>query len=197
MAAMTDTLDHVLAQAWGRLQAGVRDRHDPWHQGVLANAGDDGPQARYVVLRAADPATGTLAFHTDRRSPKFASLGADPRLAWVFFGHGEQLRLAGQVTLHHDDAAADAAWAAMRPLARRTYAVPLAPGTAVPAPEDAGLPGLQSPPEPAALEAARANFVLARVRATALDWLSLAASGHRRARFERDGEAWRGSWLAP
>ena len=197
MTAMPDTLDDVLAHAWGRLHAGVRRRHDPFHQGVLANAGDEGPQARYVVLRAADQASGTLAFHTDRRSPKFAALAADPRLAWVFFGHGEQLRISGRVALHHDDAEADAAWAAMRPLARRTYAVPLPPGTAVGSPAEAGLPGLGAPADPALLALARAHFVLARVEATRLDWLSLAASGHRRARFEREAGVWRGHWLAP
>jgi pyridoxine/pyridoxamine 5'-phosphate oxidase len=197
MTAMPDTLDDVFAHAWARLRAGVAGRHDPFHQGVLANAGADGPQARYVVLRGADPARGELAFHTDRRSPKVAALAADPRLAWVFFGHGEQLRIEGRATLHHDDAEADAAWTALRPLARRTYAVPLPPGTGVATPAEAGLPGLSSPPDPGALDAARARFVLARVRATRLDWLSLAASGHRRARFERDGDGWRGAWLAP
>lgn len=197
MTAMPDTLDDVFAHAWARLRAGVLGRHDPFHQGVLANATDEGPQARYVVLRAADAASGTLAFHTDARSPKYAALAADPRLAWVFFGHGEQLRIEGRVRLHHDDDAARATWAAMRPLARRTYAVPLPPGTAVDAPEDAGLPGLGAPADPAALEAARARFVLARVEATRLDWLSLAASGHRRARFERGPDGWQGRWLAP
>lgn len=198
MAAMPETPDDVLAHAWARLAAGVRDRHDPFHQGVLANAGADGPQARYVVLRAADPATATLAFHTDARSPKVAVLSRDPRVAWVFFGHGEQVRVEGRVRLHGDgDAEAAATWAAMRPLARRTYAVPLPPGTAVATPADAGLPGLHSPVDPAALEAAAARFVLARVELVALDWLSLAASGHRRARFVRAGAGWQGGWCAP
>lgn len=197
MAAMPETLDDVLAHAWARLAAGVRDRHDPFHQGVLANAGDAGPQARYVVLRAADPVAATLAFHTDARSPKVAALARDPRVAWVFFGHGEQLRLEGRVRLHAGDAEAAAIWSSLRPLARRTYAVPLPPGTAVATPSEAGLPGLHAPVDPAALEAAAASFVLARVELASLDWLSLAASGHRRARFERADGGWQGGWCAP
>lgn len=197
MSTMPDTLDDVFAHAWARLRAGVLGRHDPFHQGVLANATAEGPQARYVVLRGADPAAGQLAFHTDRRSPKFAALAADPRLAWVFFGHGEQVRIEGRAELHHGDEAAHATWEMMRPLARRTYAVPLPPGTTVDEPRDAGLPALGVPVDPARLEAAREHFVLVRVQATRLDWLSLAATGHRRARFERTDAGWQGRWLAP
>lgn len=194
---MPDSLDAVWTHAWARLLAGARGRTDPFHQGVLATVSADGPQARYVVLRAVAAGEGRVAFHTDARSPKRAALRADPRIAWTFFGHGEQLRLAGTVTLHADDAPADAAWAALRRLSRRTYAVPLAPGTPVPQPEDAGLPGLDTPVDEATLAAARANFVLAQVRVGALDWLSLASSGHRRAAFRRTSGGWEGDWLAP
>jgi len=188
---MTDTLDAVRDHAWARLLAGARGRADPFHQGVLANVAGDAPQARYTVLRAVDPEAGTVAFHTDGRSPKVAQLQADGRVDWCFFGHGEQLRLAGNVTLHDDDSLADAAWAAMGRLARRNYAVPLAPGSPIDDP-------LQARPAPDADAAdTRANFVLARVRVARLDWLSLASEGHRRASFVRAGSGWDASWLAP
>lgn len=179
---MPDALDAVWTHAWARLLAGARGRADPFHQGVLSTMSEAGPQARYVVLRAVSADEGRVAFHTDARSPKLAELRADPRIAWTFFGHGEQLRLAGTVTLHADDAPADAAWAALRRLSRRTYAVPRAPG---------------APVDDATLAAARANFVLARVRIGSLDWLSLAATGHRRAAFRRTPDGWQGDWLAP
>lgn len=188
---MTDTLDAVRDHAWARLLAGARGRADPFHQGVLANVAGDAPEARYAVLRAVDPEAGTVAFHTDARSPKVAQLQTHGRVAWCFFGHGEQLRLAGDATLHHDDALADAAWAAMGRLARRTYAVPLAPGLPIDDPLQ-GRPAL----EPDATDT-RANFVLARVRVARLDWLSLAAEGHRRASFVRAGSGWDARWLAP
>lgn len=190
---MTDTLDAVRDRAWARLLAGARGRGDPFHQGVLANVGD-GPEARYVVLRSVDPDTATVAFHTDRRSPKFAQLQHDPRVAWCFFGHGEQVRLRGEVTLHADDAEADGAWAAVGRLSRRTYGVPLAPGRLIDDPLQAS-EGLEAASGDAA--GARAHFVLARIRVLRLDWLSLAASGHRRAHFVRAGSGWDASWLAP
>ena len=192
---MFDSLDAVWTHAWARLLAGARGRADPFHQGVLANAaGEAGPQARYTVLRAVDPDAATVAFHTDRRSPKRTQLAADPRVAWCFFGHGEQLRLSGRVVLHLDDAVADAAWAACGRSSRATYTVPLAPGSLIGLPAEGDRPAV---PDAATLAAARANFALARLHLESLDWLSLAASGHRRALFTAEDGRWQGSWRSP
>ena len=198
MMSMPDSLDAVWNQAWSRLLAGARGRSDPFHQGVLATAAADGPQARYAVLRAVDPDAGTVAFHTDRRSPKCAQLGDDPRIAWCFFGHGEQVRLMGRVHLHLDDAEADAAWSASRRSARQNYAGANAPGTAVHAAGEGGPPGLGAPPlDEAGIALARRHFAFARITVASLDWLSLSAAGHARARFERTGHGWSSGWLTP
>lgn len=198
MTPMPDSLDATWTHAWARLLAGARGRADPFHQGVLATASDEGPHARYAVLRAVDPGAGTVAFHTDRRSPKCVELAADPRVAWCFFGHGEQVRLTGTVQLHLDDAEADAAWAASRRSARQNYAGTLAPGTFVGQPGEGGPPGLGAPPmDEAGLAFARGNFAFARVTVASLDWLSLSAAGHSRARFERAGAHWDALWITP
>ncbi len=191
---MLDSLDDVWSHAWARLLAGARGRDDPFHQGVLANADDDGPQARYAVLRSVDPEAATVAFHTDRRSPKLAQLRADGRVGWCFLGHCEQLRLRGRVVLHLDDAPADAAWAACGRSSRATYTVPLAPGTPIDYPSAGDRP---TPADAATLAAARMNFALVRVQLDALDWLSLAASGHRRAVFAPEDGRWQGHWVSP
>jgi pyridoxine/pyridoxamine 5'-phosphate oxidase len=194
MSPLPDTLDAVWDHAWSRLFVGARGRNDPFHQGVLATVSPQGPQARYAVLRAVDAGSGCVAFHTDRRSPKCAQIAADARVAWCFHGHGEQLRLSGRVQLHLDDARADAAWAAARAAARRTYTVPLPPGTVVAHPELADAPE-RSAPDDAVL--ARGNFALGHITVESLDWLSLAATGHRRASFARRPGGWDSSWLAP
>ena len=196
MTLMPDSLDAVRDRAWARLLAGARGRSDPFHQGVLANASPDGPQARYAVLRAVDPGAGTVAFHTDGRSPKCAQLQADPRVAWCFFGHGEQVRLTGTVQLHADDAESDAAWAASRRSARQNYAGANAPGTHVGEPGEGGPPGLGAPPlDDAGIALARSNFVFARITVASVDWLSLSAAGHARARFDRADGGWRSTWI--
>ena len=191
---MTDTLDAVWNHAWTRLLAGARGRDDPFHQGVLATLSADGPQARYAVLRSVDPEAARVGFHTDRRSPKLVQLQADGRVAWCFFGHGEQLRLSGKVRLHLDDADADAAWAACGRASRSTYCVPFAPGSPLSDQTEGDRPAAV---DAALLSRARGHFALARIELVALDWLSLAASGHRRAAFARDHDRWHGRWLSP
>ena len=198
MTPMPDSLDAVWTHAWARLLAGARGRNDPFHQGVLATAMAEGPQARYAVLRAVDPGAATVAFHTDGRSPKCGQLRGDPRAAWCFFGHGEQVRLSGSVQLHPDGADADAAWEANRRSARQNYAGANPPGTAVRLPGEGGPPGLGSAPlDVAGMSLARGHFVFARFTVTALDWLSLSAAGHARAGFERTGTRWQSTWLTP
>lgn len=195
---MFDSLDAVWTHAWARLLAGARSGGDPFHQGVLATASADGPQARYAVLRAVDPTGRSVAFHTDRRSRKCAELSADPRVAWCFFGHGEQVRLAGTVQLHLDDAEADAAWAASRRSARQNYAGLNAPGSFVGLPGEGGPPGLGAPPlDDAGMAFARGNFAFARVQVQSLDWLSLSGKGHARALFEREVTGWQAIWTTP
>ncbi|MBC7477316.1 MAG: pyridoxamine 5'-phosphate oxidase family protein, partial [Pseudorhodobacter sp.] len=72
-------LSHLHAEVWLRLSRGVHDRHAPARHPTLATVSVDGrPQARTVVLRAADKPAGTLDIHTDLYSAKFQELRATP-----------------------------------------------------------------------------------------------------------------------
>ena len=62
------TLDDTLNDVWQRLGRGVADRKAPARHPVLATVGKNGGEARMVVLRGADRATGCLEVHTDRKS---------------------------------------------------------------------------------------------------------------------------------
>jgi pyridoxamine 5'-phosphate oxidase len=65
-------------------------------------------------------------------------------------------------------------------------------------PGEGGPPGLGAPPlDDAGIALARAHFAFARITVASLDWLSLSATGHRRARFERAGDGWQSTWLTP
>lgn len=181
-----------------RLHEGVRRRKDPFHQGVLATQGSDGPKARYLVLRGFDRANGVVTLHSDRRSDKLAQIDADPRASYCLFGDKLQLRLEGRITIHRDDAVADAAWARTGMMARRTYLVDPAPGSVLAEP-GGGLPEDLSrhAPEPGRSEEGRENFAVLALQLERIEWLSLAATGHRRARFVRSDGGWKGDWLAP
>jgi pyridoxamine 5'-phosphate oxidase len=184
------TLDEVLAEAFALISRGVADRRHAFHTPTLATIGRDGaPEARTLVLRAFDPAGRRIRLHTDRRAGKVAEIAAEPRCALHFYDAkaGLQLRLGGRARVHAGDAIADAAWAGSRAMSRMCYAVEPAPGSPVPAP----------PPAPQDPEAGRPNFAVILLRFDRLELLDLAATGHRRARFDwRDGVQ-SATWLVP
>lgn len=190
---MTDDLAETLAGAWGHLGDGVTDRRSPFHTPALATIGLDGrPRLRTVVLREADPAARRLRIHLDRRSEKFLEIAHDPRVTLhAYDAAGRfQIRVEGTGALHADDAVADAAWAAARPMSRKTYAIapgpgtPLASGDAYALPDDA--------------EVGRRHFSVLVVTVARIETLSLAHEGHRRARFDWDSDgALAMTWLVP
>jgi hypothetical protein len=168
-------LEDALADAFRLLSRGVADRRHPFHTPTLATLGADGaPSARTLVLRGFDPASRRLRLHSDARASKVAELSAEPRAALHFYDSGAalQLRLSGRVTLHLDDAVAESAWAGSRAFSRMCYAIQPAPATPCPAP----------PPSPTDPEAGRAHFCVLLFQMEGLEFLHLAATGHRRAR---------------
>jgi hypothetical protein len=196
-AAFYDDLDATRAEAWARLVRGAADRRSALHTVQVATGGPEGPRVRTVVLRGADPQARSLRFHTDQRSGKVAALTAEPRVEVCGYDPRAkiQLRLRGLATLHRDDALADAAWAATGAGSRLCYRAPLGPGTAL------DTPGLADPSDalrhPADPELGRSAFTAVTVSVAEIEWLYLAARGHRRAVFLWQDGVWRGQWLAP
>ena len=194
-----DDLPAILAHAWQLLVRGGADRKSPVHTPVVASVDGDGlPQARVMVLRKADPADGTLRFHTDARSPKVAQLDGQAVAVLAYHAAEQvQLRISGLARIGRSVDEVDAIWNQSTLFARRCYLAEAPPGTPLLGPAS-GLPawieGQQ--PTPEQIAPARANFAVLWVGVTAIDWLHLANSGHRRALFRaRDG--WTGEWLAP
>jgi pyridoxamine 5'-phosphate oxidase len=192
-----DDLDASLAHAFGLLSRGVADRRSEFHHPVVATVGSDGrPRLRTVILRGFDMAKRELRFHTDRRAQKVAELAAEPRISLLGYDPAAkiQLRIEGRAVPHTDDAVADAAWEAAKFFSRQCYGIAPGPGTPLNAGADFALP--ETTEEGTA--PGRAHFTAVVVTMDSLEWLYLAAQGHRRARFVWDGEgAFSSSWLAP
>jgi pyridoxamine 5'-phosphate oxidase len=199
--ALTDDLDAIRTDIWTRWTRGGADRRSPFHTPVVASVRADGtPEQRVMVLRKADPLAATLRFHTDLRSAKVEQLRQSPVVNVIGYDPQAkvQIRASGIAAIAQDDAMSDAAWAATSISGRRCYLADPAPGTASPV-ATSGLPSPfdQTMPTLAESEAGRANFAVLLVTVDRLEWLYLAASGHRRAAFTRDGDTWRGRWLVP
>jgi pyridoxamine 5'-phosphate oxidase len=192
-------LPAILAHAWSLLVRGGADRKSPLHTPAVCSVDAQGlPSARVMVLRKADPAASTLRFHTDARSPKVAELNGKPVAVLAYHpGENIQLRIGGSARVLTDDPVVDGIWDQSTPFARRCYMAQHPPGTPLPGPAS-GLPPWIEGQQPTAeqIAPARPNFATLWIDVTAIDWLHLANSGHRRAVF-RAVDGWAGEWVAP
>lgn len=195
-AAYYDNLDESFNRAWQQLARATKDRRHGFHDIQIATVDAVGlPSLRTVVLRAVDAVTATLRFHTDARSSKVAELLANPAVAVHAYDAQRklQLRLSGRASLHSDDALADVAWAESHAMSRVCYRVQPAPGEPLDAP--GGFTHAVS--EDSGDDPGRGVFTAVVVHVESLEWLYLAASGHRRARWTRNDATWSGQWLVP
>ena len=152
---------------------------------VLATVGPDGwPEARMVVLRAADPIAASVDVHTDLYSAKITSLRALPRAALQFWLPEQQMqiRLTCAVAIMSGPDVTGI-WAKVPDPSRQSYGITPAPGTPI---ADA-LDYVKSP-DPA-------TFAVLHCAVRHIDAVHL-GTVHRRAAFARDTD-WRGEWLAP
>jgi hypothetical protein len=197
-AAFYDNLEGSLAEAWMRLARATVDRRSPLHTVQLASLGaDGGPRVRTLVLRGVDPEARLLRLHTDRRSPKAAEFATDPRAELCAYDPKAkiQIRARGRIVVHADDPIADAAWTASQPGSRICYRAVHAPGAPLGDPAQGDpTPEARAPEHP---DAGRRHFTALALTVERLDWLYLAARGHRRAGFAWTGDRWEGRWLAP
>ncbi len=196
-----DNLDASFEQAWLMLVRGGADRRSAFHTPVVASVDASGaPEARVMVLRQADRAARSLRFHTDIRTAKVAQLARQPAITVLGYDPGAkiQLRVRGVGNIIGDGAHADAAWARSALSSRKCYLAESAPGSGVEA-ATSGLPPAFETRDPDEAEAlpGRANFSVLLVTVESLEWLYLAAPGHRRARFQWSDTEWTKHWLVP
>lgn len=198
-----DDLDLSFAKAWDLIEPGASKRTTPAHTPVVGSIDATGvAQLRVMVLREADRNLRRLRFHTDSRSAKVDDFAKDERVSILMYDAAEklQLRLFGTARLETDGPEVDAAWAESTPFARRCYLAESAPGLSVDVPTS-GLPSWIEGKKPTEnqLSGARANFAVMLCEVTELEWLYLANSGHRRARWKWDDamQRWSGRWLIP
>ncbi len=199
---MTDErLQAVLEQCWTLLAAGVASRKSPMHTPVVATVDDAGwPSQRVMVLRDAKRDTRHLRFHTDSRSAKIEDIQRQDKISILAYDPDSavQLRITGLGHAQDEGVVADAAWETSTLFARRCYMAEAAPGTLIAEPVS-GLPKWIEGKMPTAdqIEPVRANFAVLMIEITTIEWLHLANSGHRRAKFSFVNGDWFGNWMIP
>lgn len=187
-----DDLMGTWQTAWQLMSRGAVDRKHAFHLMQVATIRADGrPTARTVVLRGCDPAHHTLRFHTDARSAKLAEIAADPRGTLHLYDRKAKIQLRCDVSfcvLEGDER--DQAWAATRPFSRTCYQVTTAPGSPIGDPYEMDF-------DPVTTADGSTHFRAIQANVHRLEWLYLAAKGHRRAQFSIEGDTVHGAWLVP
>ncbi|MCH1541452.1 MAG: pyridoxamine 5'-phosphate oxidase family protein [Alphaproteobacteria bacterium] len=189
-----DDLTASAAYGWSMLARGVKDRKSAFHTPSVATITDtNAPTIRTVVLRGCDTQAKTLRFHTDTRSGKIAELTDNPLGAMHFYDAGAKIQLRLAVRLEAlsgptHQAAYDAAWQATRPMSRECYQVTQGPGSVIDDPYNVDF------------DAARTRdgadyFIPVAAHILRMEWLYLAARGHRRALFDFENDTQ--NWLVP
>ncbi len=194
-------LEHWLADCWNELSCGVKSAKHPWHLGVLCTVNETGfPEGRTVVLRAAEQAVGQLVFHTDFRSPKCREIEHNKAVSLIFYNPAIalQLRVQAFAQIETGTVATKEIWNALPDRSLRSYATTQAPGTPLDGPGtdlpptwEQGVPGRD------AGGFTLKHFAVVRCEMITLDLLSLSATGHRRAKFQKQNAAWQGQWVTP
>jgi pyridoxamine 5'-phosphate oxidase len=183
------TEPEIRHRIWTELQRAPVDRHHEWRTPVLATLGKEGlPQARTVVLRAANPADGCLQMFTDFRSPKVAELVARPEAQLVFWSKrlSWQLRVRIHATVQHTGPEVDGVWERVRQSAAAgDYLSARAPGDVLPS------TGMQDTQDATTSASQPHHLAIISGQVLEMDWVELARSGHRRAVFSAHRWEWR------
>lgn len=194
------TLEEIWTNIWASLIDGAGFSQHPFNKPILASAGDDGPEARTIVLRKVDNKKKILICHSDVRSKKTEQLRRSPVASWLFWDAASriQLRLTTASTIHHLDEVAETAWAELSPTSKTNYSVALRPGTVI-ASAEAGIAAYDRNMSPE-IDTARTwfqHFSVIHSTVVKADWLCLSRAGHRRARFIVSDQGVDSSWIVP
>ena len=195
-ASYYDDLNASFDHAWQQLQQAVTDRSHGFRIIQIATlTADDRPSIRSVVLRDVDRAGHIFRFHTDRCSHKAVELRRRETVAAHVYDPALnlQLRLWGHARLHEEDAVADQAWQQAAEMSRVCYRIQPASGTPLTEPWST----LHAVPGQEYGDPGRDRFMVVTVTVDCLEWLYLAHTGHRRARWQRLADGWQGEWLVP
>ena len=181
------------------LTRGVKDRKHAFHTPVISNVDTQGGiDSRVVVLRKFDPANLILNFHTDFRSPKVSNLQKNNKSLFVFYDHKMkiQLRIKTTSSINNQNEKAKEMWDKTRLFSRKCYLTLKDPSSVTEFPED-GIPEHLTGKEPSLEESEQGykNFTVIRCKIKSIEWLYLAAKGHRRAKF--DLETNKNAWMVP
>ena len=184
---------------WGLLTNAVADRSSEFRTPVFICGNDKDLDGRVIVLRKADQENNFIQYHSDIRSSKIEKIKKNPSCSILFYGKKEkiQLRLKIDCEINYNNKITKESWDKTGHISRKCYLVTEGPGTVSKEPTS-GLNGKFNDFDFTKEESEQGykNFCVVKCKIKSIEWLYLAAKGHRRALIDLDGSK-KFTWLVP
>jgi 3-hydroxyisobutyrate dehydrogenase len=193
-----EDFNEIEKKIWNLLASAVSDRNSEFRTPVFICGQDNDLDGRVVVLRKASQQYNFIQYHSDIRSSKIEKIKKNPNCSILFYGKQEkiQLRLKAECTVHFNDEITKESWKKTGHISRKCYLVTNGPGTESVTPTsglDDKFDNFNYTKEES--ETGYKNFCVIRCKVKSIEWLYLAAKGHRRAIFDLENN--KKNWLVP
>ena len=201
---MTDTVPYyedfteIKKKIWSMLNNAIKDRSSQFRIPVFSCGNNDNIESRIVVLRKSDENNNIVQFHSDIRSDKINILKKNSKASFLFYDKELkiQVRLKVEAIINHNNDVAKQSWAKTQHISRKCYLVDNGPGTISDEPTSGLKPELDNfDYTKEQSEEGYKNFAVIQCKIKTIEWLYLAAKGHRRARFDLENN--KNNWLVP
>jgi len=183
---------------WLMLNDAVTNRKSPFRIPVFICGEQSDFDGRIVVLRKADKNNKIVQFHSDIRSDKIKKLKKNTNASILFYDKEEkiQVRLKVKCMVNHANEVTKESWSKTQHISRKCYLVDDNPGSESTTPTSGLKPDLDNfefTKEKS--EEGYKNFTVIQCNIKSMEWLYLAAKGHRRAKFDLENN--KECWLVP
>ena len=194
-----ENLQEIEKKVWLMLGDAVTNRKSPFRIPVFICGELSDFDGRIVVLRKSDQLSNFLQYHSDIRSDKIAKLRKNKNAAMLFYDKEEkiQARIKVDCIINHDNDITKESWSKTQHVSRKCYLIDNGPGTKSTTPTSGLKPELDNfvyTKEQS--EMGYKNFTVIQCKVKSIEWLYLAARGHRRAFVNYSGSE-KYTWLVP
>ena len=194
-----ESSSEIEKKLWSLLTEAVKDRDSEFRTPIFICGNDTDIDGRVVVLRKADQKNNFIQFHSDIRSSKIEKIKKNPNCSVLFYGKKEkiQLRLKTECEVNFNNEITKESWKKTGHVSRKCYLVTNGPGTVSEKPTS-GLNGKFNNFDFTKEESEEGykNFSVIKCKIKSIEWLYLAAKGHRRALIDFKGSK-KFTWLVP
>ena len=193
-----EDFNEIKKKIWLMLDDAVKNRASQFRIPTFICGNGDNLDGRIVVLRKSDQSNNLVQFHSDIRSDKIEILKKNANAAMLFYDKVEkiQVRLKVNCVINYNNEITKNSWDKTQHISRKCYLVDDGPGTESDIPTSGLKPELDNfEYTKEQSEEGYKNFTVIQCKIKSIEWLYLAAKGHRRAKFDLENN--KDSWLVP